>query len=129
MQAISTLTLAVAIGLSTPLAMAVDEGHSSHSVATSSEPSTAVAVAVAVAASASAQAEMSEGVVRKVNKDAQKITIRHGELKNLDMPPMTMVFRVKDPAFLDKVKTGDEIHFVAEKVEGQFTVTQLDVKN
>ena len=123
MQTISTLALTVAIGLSTPLAMAVDEGHSSHSVATSSEPSTAVA------ATASAQAEMSEGVVRKVNKDAQKITIRHGELKNLDMPPMTMVFRVKDPAFLDKVKTGDEIHFVAEKIEGQFTVTQLDVKN
>lgn len=84
--------------------------------------------APASASSAAAAAEqMSEGEIRKVDKDAKKITIRHGELKNLEMPPMTMVFRVKDDAFLDMVKQGDKVRFVAEKVGGQFTVTQIDL--
>jgi len=68
---------------------------------------------------------MSEGEVRKVDKDAQKITIKHGPLKNLDMPPMTMVFRVKDAAMLDAVKKGDKVKFVAENVGGQFVVTEI----
>lgn len=75
-----------------------------------------------------ASASMSEGEIRKIDKDAGKITIRHGELKNLDMPPMTMVFRVQEPAMIDQVKVGDRIEFVAEKVGGQFTVTQIAVK-
>lgn len=70
--------------------------------------------------------EMSEGEIRKVDKDAAKLTIRHGELKNLDMPPMTMVFRVKDKAMLDKVATGDKVRFNAEKVDGALTVTALE---
>jgi Cu(I)/Ag(I) efflux system protein CusF len=68
---------------------------------------------------------LSQGEVRKVDKEAQKITIRHGPLANLDMPAMTMVFRVKDPAMLDQVKAGDKIKFQAEKVGGDFTVMQL----
>jgi Cu/Ag efflux protein CusF len=68
---------------------------------------------------------MSEGEVRKVDKDAQKITIKHGPLKNLDMPPMTMVFRVKDPAMLDAVEQGDKVKFVAENIGGQFVVTEI----
>ena len=71
-------------------------------------------------------AAMSDGEVRKVDKDAKKITIRHGPLANLDMPPMTMVFQVKDPAMLDKVKAGDKVRFQAEKVGGAFTVTQIE---
>ena len=77
---------------------------------------------------AGAANQMSEGEIRKVDKDAKKITIKHGELKNLDMPPMTMVFHVKDPGILEKVKQGDKVSFVAEKVGGQFTVTQIEVK-
>ena len=68
---------------------------------------------------------MSEGEVRKMDKDAQKITIKHGPLKNLDMPPMTMVFRVNDAAMLDAVKKGDKVKFVAENVGGQFVVTEI----
>jgi Cu/Ag efflux protein CusF len=68
---------------------------------------------------------LSEGEVRKVDKDAKKITIKHGPLANLDMPPMTMVFQVKDPAMLDKVKVGDKVKFAAEKVGGAFTVTEI----
>jgi Cu/Ag efflux protein CusF len=79
------------------------------------------------AAGASQAAEsLSEGEVRKVDKDAQKITVRHGPLANLDMPAMTMVFQVKDAAMLDKVKTGDKVKFRAEKVGGAFTITQID---
>ena len=71
-------------------------------------------------------AALSDGEVRKVDKDAKKITIKHGPLANLDMPPMTMVFQVKDPAMLDQVKAGDKVKFQAEKVGGAFTLTQIE---
>jgi Cu/Ag efflux protein CusF len=69
---------------------------------------------------------MVEGEVRKVDKDAKKITIKHGPLEKLDMPAMTMVFQVKDPAMLDQVKAGDRIKFEAEKVGGAFTVMKIE---
>jgi hypothetical protein len=72
---------------------------------------------------------MSEGEIRKIDKEAGKVTIKHGPLINLDMPAMTMIFRVKDPAMLDQVKVGDKISFVADKVNGQITVTQVEVKH
>jgi Cu/Ag efflux protein CusF len=71
-------------------------------------------------------AAMSEGEVRKVDKDAKKITLKHGPLQNLDMPAMTMVFQVKDPAMLDKVKAGDKVKFHAEKIGGAITVTKIE---
>jgi Cu(I)/Ag(I) efflux system protein CusF len=71
-------------------------------------------------------AAMTEGEIRKVDKEAGKITIRHAELKNLDMPAMTMVFQAKDKAMLDQVKTGDKVNFVADKVDGKFTVVQIE---
>ncbi len=73
-----------------------------------------------------ASATMSSGEVKKIDKDAGKITIKHGPLSNLDMPAMTMVFKVKDPAMLDQVKVGDKISFVAEKANGALTVTKLE---
>jgi len=73
---------------------------------------------------------MADGEVRKVDRDAQKITIRHGPLPHLDMPqPMTMVYRVKDPALLDKAKPGDKVKFEAEKIGGTFTVTKIEPAN
>ena len=73
-------------------------------------------------------APMTEGEVRKVDKEQGKITLKHGAIKNLDMPGMTMVFRVKDPAILDQVKEGDQILFTAEKPGGQYTVTAIQKK-
>lgn len=70
--------------------------------------------------------EMLDGDVRKVDKDAKKITIKHGPIPSLDMPAMTMVFQVKDPAMLDKVKAGDKVKFQAEKLGGAFTVTEIE---
>jgi len=69
-----------------------------------------------------------EGEVRKVDRDAAKITLRHGEIRNLDMPPMTMVFQVQDKALLDKVKAGDKVRFAAEKVGGQYTLTAIEAQ-
>ncbi len=71
---------------------------------------------------------MSEGVIRKVDKAAGKITIRHGELYKLGMPGMTMTFRVSDPAMLDQVKPGDSVRFVADRVQGALTITHLETK-
>lgn len=69
--------------------------------------------------------ELTDGEVRKVDKDAGKITLKHGEIRNLDMPPMTMVFRVEDPAMLETVKAGDKVMFRAEKEGGQYVVTRI----
>lgn len=66
-----------------------------------------------------------DGEVRKVDKEAGKLTLKHGPIANLEMAPMTMVFRVKEPAMLDKVKAGDKVKFKAEKVQGAYTVTEL----
>jgi Cu(I)/Ag(I) efflux system periplasmic protein CusF len=71
---------------------------------------------------------MTDGEIKKVDKSAGKLTIRHSELKNLGMPAMTMVFKVKDAAMLDSVKSGDKVNFVAEKVGSQFTVVKLEPK-
>ena len=74
-----------------------------------------------------AASSLTDGEVRKVDKDAQKITLRHGPLPDLDMPkPMTMVYRVKDPAMLEKVKVGDKVKFEAEKIDGAFTLTKIE---
>ncbi|MEO5764603.1 MAG: copper-binding protein [Casimicrobiaceae bacterium] len=75
---------------------------------------------------AAADQPMSEGEVRKVDPSAKKITIKHGELVNLGMPPMTMVFQLKDPALLDKVKAGDKVKFRADKVNGAFTIMEIE---
>ena len=67
--------------------------------------------------------------VRKVDLENKKITLKHGEIKNLDMPGMTMVFQVKDPAMLDKLKMGDKVAFTADKVEGAFIVMSIEKTN
>lgn len=68
-----------------------------------------------------------DGEVRKVDKAGGRLTIRHGPLPQLDMPqPMTMVYRVKDPALLERVKAGDKVRFEAEKIGGAFTVTKIE---
>ena len=68
---------------------------------------------------------MSEGVVRKIDTAAGKITLKHGPIVNLDMPGMTMVFRVRSPELLNAVKVGDAVKFHAESVNGTFTVTEI----
>jgi len=77
-------------------------------------------------APAKAMDMMTDGEVRKVDKSTNKITLKHGEIKSLDMPPMTMVFRVKDPALLDKVKAGDKVRFAIEGSSGDLTIIAIE---
>ena len=80
----------------------------------------------AEATSPDSSAALAPGEVKKVDKDAGKVTIKHGPLENLGMPPMTMVFRVKEPAMLDQLKAGDRINFLAEKWNGALTVMRFE---
>jgi Cu/Ag efflux protein CusF len=88
-----------------------------------------IACATGALAQASTPADsipMTAGEVRKVDFETKKITLRHEEIKNLGMPQMTMVFRVSDPALLERVKAGDKVRFTAEKVNGAFTLTSIE---
>jgi Cu(I)/Ag(I) efflux system periplasmic protein CusF len=78
-----------------------------------------------VSAIAQTTVEMTDGEIRKVDADNQKITIKHGFIKNLDMPSMTMVFTAKDKTLLDGLATGDKVRFAVEMVNGKFTVTDI----
>jgi Cu/Ag efflux protein CusF len=80
---------------------------------------------IPVAASDSTAA-LTEGEVRKVDKAAGKVTIKHGPMPKFDMPPMTMAYRVKDKAMLDQLKPGDRIRFDVDGVGGEFTVLRLE---
>lgn len=93
------------------LAQQKSEDHSAHHPA-----ATATATA----------ADLADGEVRRIDKGAAKITLRHGELKHLDMPSMTMVFQVTDPALLEKIKVGDKVKFRAEKTSGGYAVTAIE---
>jgi Cu(I)/Ag(I) efflux system protein CusF len=71
---------------------------------------------------------LADGEIRKVDKDAKKITIKHGPIPSIDMPAMTMVFQVRDPAMVDQVKVGDKVKFEAELLPGGRTVvTRIEV--
>lgn len=93
--------------------------------------STIFAAALALAAPFFASAGFAQstpqvaGVVTKVDASADKITIKHAPIPNLDMGEMTMVFRAGDKAMLGQVKPGDKIVFTAERVNGQITLTTL----
>ncbi|WP_206454327.1 copper-binding protein [Aurantimonas marina] len=69
--------------------------------------------------------EYTKGQITKVDAKQQKLTIKHGALKNLDMPAMTMVFKVADEAMLTKAKEGKNIEFVADRVKGKLTVVEM----
>ncbi len=68
---------------------------------------------------------MTDGEVRKIDKDAGKITLRHGDIKHLEMPPMTMVFTVQDKALLERVKVGDKVRFQVVMRQGQMVLTDI----
>ena len=85
----------------------------------------AIALTV-LAATAGAQAPQAGGEVTKIDKPTGRITLRHGEIKNLDMPPMTMIFRVRDGKLLDGVAVGDRVRFTADKIDGAYVLTTLN---
>lgn len=110
MKKTAYVAFALTLGLSAAFATAADQ-HAGHHAA----------------ASASKAAAKSEGEIKKVDKKTGKITIKHGPLANLDMPPMTMAFAVKEPAVLDSLKAGDKIKFVAQKEGRGFQAADVEV--
>ena len=86
-----------------------------------------LAASLFVSGIAWAQSATADGEVKKIDESAAKITIRHGPIKAFDMPdPMTMVYRVKDPAMLKVVKVGDKVKFDADHANGGFTITKIE---
>lgn len=84
-----------------------------------------LAMLIAAALPAMAQ-QLADGEVRKVDKAANKVTLKHGPVPSIDMPAMTMVFRAKDPAMLAGLKPGDKVKFEAQKVGDVYTVTRIE---
>ena len=80
----------------------------------------------AVTLGSPAQTPMSDGEVRKIDREQGKLTLRHGPIQNLEMPGMTMVFKVADPKMLDQLKEGDKVRFSADRVGGAITVTNIE---
>lgn len=72
-------------------------------------------------------AEMSEAEVTRIDTAANKIGLKHGPIKNLDMPGMSMIFRVNDPAMLVKLQPGDKVKFRAEKRNGAIYVMEIQL--
>jgi Cu(I)/Ag(I) efflux system periplasmic protein CusF len=80
----------------------------------------------AVALTSLAATDMTDGEIRKIDKDAKKLTIKHADIKNLQMPAMTMVFQVKDPALLEALKAGDKVRFKVESTGGALVITEIE---
>ena len=94
-------------------------------VAAMSLPAVHAAIAQPASAPVAAQA-MTDGEVKKIDVAAQKVTLKHGEIANLGMPGMTMVFKVSDPEMLETLKAGQKLRFRAERVNGALTVTAIE---
>jgi Cu/Ag efflux protein CusF len=77
-------------------------------------------------AASAAAVPTTEGEVRKIDKEQGKLTLKHGRIENLDMPGMTMVFKIADPRLLDGIKPGDKVKFAAANVDGVLTVTAIE---
>ena len=85
----------------------------------------AAVLALALAAG-SALAQLTDGEVRRVDREGKKITLKHGPIPNVDMPAMTMAFAVKDAAMLDRVKAGDQVRFRIEKIGETYTLVAIE---
>ncbi len=115
----SLTVFAIAAGISITACAAGDHKHMSTPAAAgvSTNPTSGPTVPAAL--------PMTDGEIRKVDGEANKITIKHGEIKNLEMPGMTMVFQLKDSSMANSVKAGDKVKFTAEKIGGAYVVTHI----
>jgi Cu/Ag efflux protein CusF len=102
--------------------LAIAQTHN-HAHGTPTTP--AAASPTAPTETASSSLPWAEAEVRRVDTAAGKISLKHGEIKNLDMPPMTMVFQLQDKALLGNLKAGDRVRFTADKVNGSYTVVDI----
>ena len=82
-------------------------------------------LALTLPATAAEPAAGADGEVRRIDRAQARVTLRHGEIRALDMPPMTMVFRVRDPKLLDGLAVGDKVRFEAVAADGSYVVTAI----
>ena len=112
----------LALLLGSGMALAQTHNHAHDAPATTQAPTAASAVSTETASNGLPWAEAE---VRRVDATAGKISLKHGDIKNLDMPPMTMVFQLQDKALLGNLKAGDRVRFTADKVNGSYTVVDI----
>lgn len=87
----------------------------------------ALAALLSLPLQAAEPAPLSQGEVRKIDAGAQKITLRHGPIASIGMPPMTMVFDVQPASLLEGVEAGDKVRFQARQEGNRYIVTELQV--
>jgi len=124
MKGLVTVAAGKTVAVRQDVTIRTGETPSSSSVASVSTPVTAQSAVKAQGPSAAG--DLTEAEVRKVDKDNKKITLKHAEIKNLEMPPMTMVFQVNDAALLEKFKAGDKVRFKASKQGGNIVATDIE---
>ncbi len=93
----------------------------------------AVAALLAAAAlllplSSFAADSLSEGTVKKIDAATQRVMLAHGPIANIGMGPMTMMFKVKEPALLKTLKEGDKVRFRVEEIGGDYTIVHIEAK-
>ena len=110
--AASLLVLGTEPALAQAPAAAATDSHSGHHPATAASPAP--------------RAELSEGEITRWDPRTLRLTLKHGEIKNLEMPPMTMVFRVADASVVGDLKPGDKVRFRAEQVSGAYHVQRIE---
>lgn len=122
-----SILLAAALLAGPALAQTDHQGHHPAPAApTAASPPTPAPAAPAAAAAA--DAAWAEAEVRRVDVGAGKVTLKHGDIQNLGMPPMTMVFQVKEPQTLTNIKVGDRVRFTADRINGAYTVLQIEAQ-
>ena len=115
----ATALLALLLGSGLAIAQTHNHAHGTPTTPAAASPN-------APTETASSSLPWAEAEVRRVDTAAGKISLKHGEIKNLDMPPMTMVFQLQDKALLGNLKAGDRVRFTADKVNGSYTVLALE---
>ncbi len=124
---VAQLLAAAACAVSLPATAQAPADHSHH--AAPAAPAAAPQAPVAQVPSAAAPAaELAEGEVRRLDLDTGKVTLKHGPIKSLDMPPMTMVFNA-NKALLGSLKVGDKVRFKAAQEAGKYVVTDIQPAN
>ncbi|MFW7342356.1 copper-binding protein [Pollutimonas sp. H1-120] len=115
MKKLITYSLGASLAFGVPLAVHAADGNNMNMGGnTNSTPSTR-----------STDTALADGVVRKVDRSSGMVTIEHGELKNVGMPPMTMAYKAKDATVLKQAKEGEKVKFRLENLNGTYTITSL----
>lgn len=126
---LSSLLFGAALAVMPPAVLA-DSGHThSHEAGMAHDmamPTPSAPAAAPAAATTSPMADMyTAGEIRKIDTAQNKLTIKHGDIKNLGMPGMTMMFKVKSPQLLSNLQVGDKVQFVVERADGGLMITDL----